>query len=38
VYRKKKKAVYMACLQNPISRTSVEISPIWRPLIRDELS
>jgi hypothetical protein len=28
VYRKKKKAVYMACLQNPISRTSVEISPI----------
>jgi hypothetical protein len=34
-YRKNKEAVYMACLQNPISRPSVEISPIWHPLIRN---
>jgi len=28
----------MARLQNPVSRPSVEISPIWPPLIRNELS
>jgi len=38
VYRKYKKAAYMACLQNPVSRPSIEISPIWHPLIRNELS
>lgn len=38
VYRKYKEAVYMACLQNPVSRPSVEISPIWHPLVRNELS
>jgi hypothetical protein len=37
VYRKNKETVYMACLQNLISRLSVEISPIWHPLIKNEL-
>ena len=38
VYRKYKEATDMACLQNPINRPSVEISPIWHPFIRNELS
>ena len=38
VYRKYKEAAYMACLQNPVSRPSVEISSIWHPLIRNILS
>ena len=35
VCRKYKEAAYVVCLQNPISRLSVEISPIWHPLIRN---
>jgi hypothetical protein len=38
VYRKYKEAAYLACLQNPVSRPSVEISPICHHLIRNELS
>jgi hypothetical protein len=38
VYGKYKEAAYMACLQHPISRPILEISPIWHPLIRNELS
>jgi hypothetical protein len=38
VYRKCKEAAYVACLQNTVSRPSVEISPIWYPLTRNELS
>jgi len=36
--RKYKLAAYMACLQNPISRPIVEISPICHPLITNDLS
>ena len=38
MYRKYQEEAYMACLQNPISRHRVVFSPIWLPLIRDELS
>jgi len=38
VYRKYKEAAYMACLQNPISRPSVEIPPICHSLITNGLS
>jgi hypothetical protein len=38
MYRKYQEKAYMACLQNPISRTSVVFPPIWLPFIRDELS
>jgi len=38
VYRKYKEETYISGLQNPTSRPSVEISPIWHPVIRNELS
>jgi len=33
-YRKCKESAHMACLTNPTSQPSLEISPIWIPLIR----
>jgi hypothetical protein len=37
-YRKYKESVHMACLTNPISQPSLDISPIWTPLISNEVS
>jgi hypothetical protein len=37
-YTKYKESVHMACLANPISQTSLDISPIWIPLISNEVS
>jgi hypothetical protein len=37
-YRRYKKSAHMACLTNPISQPSLDISPIWIPLISDEVS
>jgi hypothetical protein len=33
-----KEAAHMACIMNPISQPSLEISPIWIPLIREKVS
>jgi hypothetical protein len=33
-YRKYKESAYMACMNNPISQTRLEISPIWIPFIK----
>jgi hypothetical protein len=35
---KYKEAAHMACITNPISQPSLEIFPIWIPLIREEVS
>jgi hypothetical protein len=37
ICRKYKEAAHMACMTNPISQPSLETSPIWVPLIRDEV-
>jgi hypothetical protein len=37
IRRKYKEAAHMACITNPISQPSLEISPIWIPLIREEV-
>jgi hypothetical protein len=37
-YRKYKELAHMACLTNPINQPSLDISPIWIPLIRNEVS
>jgi hypothetical protein len=37
-YTKYKESAHMACLTNPISQPSLDISPIWIPLICDEAS
>jgi hypothetical protein len=37
-YRKYKESAHMACLTNPISQPSSDISPIWIPLISNEVS
>jgi hypothetical protein len=37
-YRKYNESAHMACLTNPISQHSVDICPIWIPLIRNEVS
>jgi hypothetical protein len=37
-YRKYKDSARMACLINPISQPSLDISPIWIPLISNEVS
>jgi hypothetical protein len=34
---KYKEAAHVACITNPISQPSLEISPIWIPLIREEV-
>jgi predicted GIY-YIG superfamily endonuclease len=36
ICRKYKEAAHMACITNPISQLSLEISPIWIPLIQEE--
>jgi hypothetical protein len=36
--RKYKESTHMACLINPISQPSLEISPIWIPLINQEVN
>jgi hypothetical protein len=36
-YRKYKELALMACSTNPISRPSLDISPIWIPLINNEV-
>jgi hypothetical protein len=37
-YRKYKESAHMACLTNPISQPSLNISPLWIPLISNEVS
>jgi hypothetical protein len=37
-YRKYKESAHMACLTNLISQPSLDISPIWIPLISDDLT
>jgi hypothetical protein len=37
VCRKYKEEAHMVCITNPISQPSLEISPIWIPLIREEV-
>jgi hypothetical protein len=37
-YRKYKESAHMACLTNPISQPSLDISPILIPLISNEVS
>jgi hypothetical protein len=36
ICRKYKETAHMACITNPISQLSLEISPIWIPLIQEE--
>jgi hypothetical protein len=36
--RKYKESAHMACLINPVSQPSLDISPIWIPLISNEVS
>jgi len=36
--RKYKESALMACMNNPISQPSLEISPIWIPLIKKEIN
>jgi hypothetical protein len=36
VYRKYKEAANVACIMKPIHQPSLEISPIWIPLICEE--
>jgi hypothetical protein len=36
-YRKYKESAHMACLTNPISQSSLDISSIWIPLISNEV-
>jgi len=38
MYRKYKKLAHMACLTHLISQSSLEVSPIWIPLISKEIS
>jgi hypothetical protein len=38
ICRKYNIAAHMACIMNPVSQLSLEISPIWIPLIREEVS
>jgi hypothetical protein len=37
-YRKYKEGAHMACSNNPISQPSLDISPIWIPIIRNEVN
>jgi hypothetical protein len=37
-HRKYKKSAHMACLINPISQPTLDISPIWIPPISNEVS
>jgi hypothetical protein len=35
-FRKYNESSHMTCLTNPISQPSLDVSPIWNPLISDE--
>jgi hypothetical protein len=37
MYRKYKEVAHISCITNPISQSSLEISPIWMPLICEEV-
>jgi hypothetical protein len=37
-YRKHKEAAHMACSINPISEPRLDISPIWIPIISNEVN
>jgi hypothetical protein len=37
-YKKYKEAAHMACSINPISQPSLDISPIWIPIISNEVN
>jgi hypothetical protein len=37
-YRKHKEAAHMACSIAPISQPSLDISPIWIPIISNEVN
>jgi hypothetical protein len=37
-HRKYKESAHMVCLTNPISQPSLDISPIWIPLINSEVT
>jgi hypothetical protein len=37
-YRKYKESAHVACLTNPISHPSLDITPIWIPLISNEVT
>jgi hypothetical protein len=37
-YRRYKESAHIACLTNPISQSSLDISPIWIPLTSNEVS
>jgi hypothetical protein len=37
-YRKYKESAHVACLTNPISQPSFDLSPIWIPLISNEVA
>jgi hypothetical protein len=37
-YRKYKEWAHMACLANPVSQSSLDISPIWIPLTSNEVT
>jgi hypothetical protein len=37
-YRKYKEAAHMACSIDPISQPSLDISPIWIPIISNEVN
>jgi hypothetical protein len=37
-YRKYKQSAHMACSTNPISQSSLDISPIWISLIKEEVN
>jgi hypothetical protein len=37
-YSKYKESAHMACLTNPISQPSLHISPIWIPIISNEVT
>jgi hypothetical protein len=37
-YRKYKESAHMTCLTNPISQTTSDISPIWIPLVSNDIT
>jgi hypothetical protein len=37
IYRKYKESAHMACLENTISQPSLEMSPFWLPIIKEEI-
>jgi hypothetical protein len=36
--RKYKESAHMACMENPISQPSLEFTPIWIPLVKEEVN